>query len=415
VYYLINPQLEGIMLSWKRKFSFFLPFLFLVGIISVLGQKEPDWTEIDVQITISPSPEYIQIVPGEVYTILVKVLNEGLQLSAGDAASSSDPNIKYSGNFIVDVNLKMGKRGTSLQGNEFVYYEYALESDFKSRNINIPLVGKSRSLVFSKKVEYEYDEDARIDEWLIFTIDAKVYVELYADLTQGRQYIVGWKVDEASSTLFILDETKEKYINDTLTNLKLEMQKVQTLQKIEQKYGWDLELNESITTIVDSMETSIEEGNYVSATEAYSQYDIKWEEKILNVLTSKLVSLESFDKNETLQQDFEILKEQYARTREQYEYLSERVSVLENENDVLENENEDLNLSLKNINANITKYMKEIKNLKFFNQVYLFGLLAVGGTVVIVLFKSGVIEIMIEEEEETLKTLKNEDNGEPTN
>ena len=370
-----------------------IALLLSLVLVSAPARANVDWDQILIDVDVSPYPEYSQMAPGEAYGIVVTVLNQGLSVSPGEAVSPSDPSLMYSGRLVVEVVFESGRTGSYVQGDSVEQYETVVESSLESRKINIPRSGSARTISYSRTIEDGY-EDASIplDEWLTFSVVARAYVELYTDFMGERQYILGWLIEEAEETFYILDGAKAEYVVDKVSSLRREVEwAAETVTALEEDFGWDIGFDHtSLSDLVGSMEASIARGDYVSAMEAYSGLDPAWREELAESLASKLSSLESIEgqlsevisEYEALQAESEALSEQLANVTEALveaqEEHGEVVASLTEEVDALE---------------------ARVSSLRFYNQVYLFGLLAIGGTVVIVLFKTGVIEIVIEEEE----------------
>lgn len=393
-------------MSFRCKVLLIALLLSLV-LVSAPARADVDWDQILIDVDVSPYPEYSQMAPGEVYGIVVTVLNQGLSVSPGEAVSPSDPSLMYSGRLVVEVVFESGRTGSYVKGDSVEQYETVVESSLESRKINIPRSGSARTISYSRTIEDGY-EDASIplDEWLTFSVVARAYVELYTDFMGERQYILGWLIEEAEETFYILDGAKAEYVVDKVSSLSREVEwAAETVTALEEDFGWDIGFDHTaLSDLVGSMEASIARGDYVSAMEAYSGLDPAWREELAESLASKLSSLESIEgqlsevisEYEALQAESEALSEQLANVTEALveaqEEHGEVVASLTEEVDALE---------------------ARVSSLRFYNQVYLFGLLAIGGTVVIVLFKTGVIEIVIEEEEEEEDEEEEADEEEP--
>jgi regulator of replication initiation timing len=381
----------------------FLPFVLLLSLVLVFVpvRAEVDLDQILIDVDISPEPEYSQMAPGEAYEIVVTVLNQGLSISPGEAVSPSDPSLKYSGRFVVEVVFESGRTGSYVQGDSVEQYETVVERSLESRKLNIPRSSSARTISYTRTIEGGYeDASVPLDEWLTYSVVATAYVELYTDFMGERQYILGWLIEEAEETFYILDGAKTEYVVDTVSSLRSEVDWAsETITTLEEDFGWDIGFDHAtLSDFVDSMEASITQGDYVSTMEVYSGLDPAWRDELTNSLASKLSSLESIEgqlsevlsEYEELQAENEALSEQLTNVTEAFveaqEEHEERLASLTEEVDALE---------------------ARVSSLRFYNQVYLFGLLAIGGTVVIVLFKTGIIEIVIEEEEEEA------DEGEP--
>jgi regulator of replication initiation timing len=375
------------------RFKALLIALLLSSVLaSAPARAEVDWDQILIDVDISPEPEYSQMAPGETFEIVVTVLNQGPSVSQGEAVSPSDPSLKYSGRLVVEVVFESGRTGSYIQGDDLEHYEATVESSLESRKVNIPRSGSARTISYTRTIEGGYDEASiPLDEWLTFSIVAKTYVELYTDFMGERQYILGWLIEEAEATFYVLDEAKAEYVEDTVSSLRREVDwAAETVTALEEDFGWDIGFDHApLSDLVSSMEASFAVGDYVSAMEAYSGLDPAWRQALVDSLASKLSSLESIERQlsevlseyEALQAESQALSEQLANVTEtlieSQEEHEERVSSLTEDVDALE---------------------ARVSSLRFYNQVYLFGLLAIGGTVVIVLFKTGAIEIVIEEE-----------------
>jgi regulator of replication initiation timing len=374
----------------------FLPIALLLSLVlvSAPARAEVDWDQILLDVDVSPDPERSQMAPGEAYEIVVTVLNQGLSVSPGEAVSPSDPSLMYSGRLVVEVVFESGRTGSYVQGDSVEEYETVVESSLESRKLNIPRSGSARTISYSRTIEDGY-EDASIplDDWLTFSVVARAYVELYTDFMGERQYILGWLIEEAEETFYILDGAKVEYVVDTVSSLRREVEwAAETVTALEEDFGWDIGFNHTaLSDLVGSMEASIARGDYVSAMEVYSGLDLAWREELAESLASKLSSLESIEG-----QLSEVISE-YEALQAESEALSEQLA---NVTEALVEAQEEHEEVVASLTEEVEALEARVSNLRFYNQVYLFGLLAIGGTVVIVLFKTGVIEIVIEEEEE---------------
>jgi len=380
-------------MSFRCK-ALLIALLLSLVLVSAPARAEVDWEQILIDVDVSPDPEHSQIASGEAYGIVVTVLNQGLSVSPGEAVSPSDPSLKYSGRLVVEVVFESGRTGSYVQGDSVEEYETVVESSLESRKINIPRSGSARTISYTQTIEGGY-EDASIplDEWLTFSVVARAYVELYTDFMGERQYILGWLIEDAEETFYILDGAKTEYVVDTVSSLSREVEwAAETVTALEEDFGWDIGFNHTaLSDLVGSMEASIARGDYISAMEAYSGLDPAWRDELAESLASKLSSLESIEgqlsevisEYEALQAESEALSEQLANVTEAL------VEVQEEHGEVIASLTEE-----------VDALEARVSSLRFYNQVYLFGLLAIGGTVVIVLFKTGVIEIVIEEEED---------------
>lgn len=380
-------------MSFRCKVLLIALLLSLV-LVSAPARAEVDWDQILIDVDVSPDPEHSQMAPGEAYGIVVTVINQGLSVSPGDAVSPSDPSLMYSGRLVVEVVFESGRTGSYVQGDSVEEYETVVESSLESRKLNIPRSGSARTISYTQTIEDGYeDASVPLDEWLTFSVVARAYVELYTDFMGERQYILGWLIEDAEETFYILNGAKAEYVVDKVSSLRREVEwAAETVTALEEDFGWDIGFNHTaLSDLVGSMEASIARGDYVSAMEAYSGLDPAWRDELAESLASKLSSLESIEgqlsevisEYEALQAESEVLSEQLANVTEALveaqEEHGEVIASLTEEVDALE---------------------ARVSSLRFYNQVYLFGLLAIGGTVVIVLFKTGVIEIVIEEEED---------------
>jgi regulator of replication initiation timing len=361
---------------------------------SAPASAEVDWDQILIDLDISPEPEHSQMTPGETFEVVVTVLNQGLSVSPGEAVSPSDPSLKYSGRLVVEVVFESGRTGSYIQGDDVEQYEATVEGSLESRKVNIPRSGSARTISYARTIEGGYeDASVPLDEWLTFSFAVKAYVELYTDFMGERQYILGWLIEEAEATFYVLDETKAEYVVDTVSSLRREVDWAsETVTALEEDFGWDIGFDHApLSDLVSSMDASIALGDYVSAMEAYSGLDPAWRETLAESLASKLSSLESIE-----EQLSEALSE-YEALQAESEALSEQLA---NVTEALVEAQEEHEESVASLTEKVDSLEARVSNLRFYNQVYLFGLLAIGGTVVIVLFKTGVIEIVIEEEED---------------
>ena len=371
-----------------------IAFLLSLVLVSAPARAEVDWDQILIDVDVSPDPEHSQIAPGEAYGIVVTVLNQGLSVSPGEAVSPSDPSLKYSGRLVVEVVFESGRIGSYVQGDSVEKYETVVESSLESRKLNIPRSGSARTISYTKTIEGGYeDASVPLDEWLTFSVVARAYVELYTDFMGERQYILGWLIEEAEETFYILDGAKAEYVVDTLSSLSREVEwAAETITALEGDFGWDIGFNHTaLSDLVGSMEASIAQGDYVLAMEAYSGLDPAWRDELAESLASKLSSLESIEG-----QLSEIISE-YEALQAESEAISEQLA---NVTEALVEAQEEHEEVVASLTEEVDDLEARVSSLRFYNQVYLFGLLAVGGTVVIVLFKTGVIEIVIEDEEE---------------
>jgi hypothetical protein len=327
----------------------------------VQGQVSSD--AIDIDATFNPEPVFSQMIFGENYYFEVVISNLNLDLKEGDIVHTV-LNTKFSGDLVVHVSFTVSKEGAIFVGTERQEYIIPLLGWEKSNQIILPSVGGYDILPYSFNAGLlGYGEEVDIDEWVTFNIDINVYLWQYMEIDGEIVYLLSdYPIGEAHLKFYIISNNKMAYVNSVFRALNDEIEAAQdAMSVIKEDLGTEINVSLSdYETVYDTMNSLIESGNYFSALAIYDSYKPRWRNDIIVEMYSAIVSLEG-----------------------QMSELTTRNEEIETDKQALIVEKEDLVTQL----AQIEILDSELKKIKSYNRLYIFGIVALGVVLLIVLVR----------------------------
>ena len=288
---------------------------------------------VDISFT-PPIPKYHQLEHGESYIYKVTVQNHELNLHQGDPMDPLIWDAEFTGNIIIDTKVAWHREGSTQIGDQIFHFSNELESNRFSHTKTLPEISQLSAVGFTYSVVKNYNaRGVEIGDWLTFTIDVAISLE---GIKNDRLY-VSPTIAEAHEKYYILTDEKTTYINNLYSLLETDKLLAQSkILQIENEIGASIGVNfNSFNTILTSMNTSLELGNYVSASDVYSNYQPIWKDEIIDGLVNAMgesksvylgvianITSESFDTETALNQTIQEQKNQISNMQSTNNILS---------------------------------------------------------------------------------------------
>lgn len=269
------------------KLRFLLILVILLGCVNVTPcMAQDDIVSVDISFT-PPIPKYKQLEFGESYIYKVTVQNHELVLHIGDPMDPLIWDAEFTGNIIIDTKVSWHREGFSQIGDQIFHFSNELDSNRFSHTKALPETGQLSAVGFTYTVNKNYNtRGVEISDWLTFTIDVAVSLE---GIKNDRLY-VSPTIAETHETYYILTDEKTSYIDNLYTLLNTDKLLAQSrILQIENAVGASIGVNfNSFNTILTSMNSSLKLGNYVSAVDAYANYEPIWKDEIIDGLVQAI-------------------------------------------------------------------------------------------------------------------------------
>jgi len=316
------------------KLRFLLILVILLGCVNVTPcMAQDDIVSVDISFT-PPIPKYKQLEFGKSYIYKVTVQNKELVLHIGDPMDPLIWDAEFTGNIIIDTKVSWHREGFSQIGDQIFHFSNELDSSRFSHTKALPETGQLSAVGFTYTVNKNYNtRGVEISDWLTFTIDVAVSLE---GIKNDRLY-VSPTIAETHEKYYILTDEKISYIDNLYTLLNTDKLLAQSkILQIENEIGASIGVNfNSFKTILTSMNSSLELGNYVSAVEIYANYEPIWKDEIIDGLVQALgdsssaylevianITSESFDAETALNQTIQNQQNQISQRESTNRILS---------------------------------------------------------------------------------------------
>ncbi len=252
-------------------------------------------SESKVSIAIAASPErtYSQWFTGTEAKFNTTIENLGVKVSPGEIVNATDPNVKYTGNFTVEVTMYMEKLGVLWYGGQSVGYTTFINNTQVHEYLSLPIpMSKSTSIPYyrypysnytftvgavGKTISLGYGYNltkgpeivgARPDENLALFQRVTVYIQTYSENSGIQRPNTGIRTNSTSATYYVIDTVKKEYVEGKLQDIKTEvnllnMVSSQSVKIDKAKYRNDL-------SVIDA---SVTAGDYVNALRLIQNYE----------------------------------------------------------------------------------------------------------------------------------------------
>ena len=271
--------------------------------------------EIDSQIlyTVIPEPVHDQLRHRETYLFNVSIINLNNTVEVGQRVSPDNHRLVYTGGVIIEMALEWIGSGSYRAGSSSTGYTLNLDERRLNETIGLDEISDNISVSFN----YTFSRDAYLHglqpyETLEVTAKFTVYYETL--LTQGTQEtkLRGDSILKTSETYYLLDETKIHYVEGKFSNMNEELE---PLEKLSSQVNFN---TTKYLYHVESMNRSIQKGDYFKALDISQHYDKVRTKLISNLLTQTNSSIIKLAEVDDLKNELEFIETDYQVTKEKY-------------------------------------------------------------------------------------------------
>jgi len=297
-----------------NKSTFILLLLMLITPSLNTVSSEELGTQIHYQI--SPEPIHEQIRHQETYLFNVSIANLNLTVEEGQWVAPENHRLVYTGGIIVEMGLEWKGYGNYRSGGSSTGYSLNIDDIKFNQTVGPNEISDDVSVQFN----YTFERDAYLlglqpYERLEVTVKFNVYYETL--LTQAGEEIIlkGDSIIKTSETYFLLDDTKIDYVEGKYSDM---IEELEPLEKLSDQVDFNAT---RYLYHIESMNKSIQNGDYFKALDISKHYDKVRTKLITNLLTQTNSSMVKAAKTDDYIKELEFLEINYKVMEDKYQAL----------------------------------------------------------------------------------------------
>ena len=291
--------------------------LFLLMLITPsLNTASSEELGTQIQFEISPEPIYDQFRHQETYQFNVSIANLNLTVEEGQWVAPENNRLVYTGGIIVEMGLEWTGYGSYRSGSSSSGYTLNIDETRLNKTLGHDEISEDVAVQFN----YTFERDAYLlglqpYERLEVTINFNVYYETMLTQVGPETILKGDSIIKTSETYFLLDDTKIQYVEGKFSNM---IEELEPLEKLSDKVDFNAT---RYLYHVESMNNSIQNGDYFKALDINQHYDKVRTKLITNLLTQTNSSMMKAAETDELEQELEFLETNYRAMEEKYQAL----------------------------------------------------------------------------------------------
>lgn len=293
--------------------------LLLMLITPSLNAVSSEELGTQIQIDISPEPIHDQIRHQETYLFNVSISNLNLTVEEGQWVTPENNRLVYTGGVIVELGLEWTGYGSYRSGSSSSGYTLNIDETRLNKTLGLDEISDDVAVEFN----YTFVRDAYLlglqpYERLEVTVNFNVYYETMLTQVGPETILKGASIIKTSQTYFLLDDTKIQYVEGKYSNM---IEELEPLEKLSAQVDFNAT---RYLYHIESMNNSIQNGNYFKALEISTHYDKVRTKLITNLLTQTNSSLIKAAEIDGYIKELEFLETNYQIQEEKY-YALQRI------------------------------------------------------------------------------------------
>ena len=239
-------------------------------------------SELKIYIETSPTPHHKQVMAYGSYVFNVTLENKGLTVLPGEPVDEAGT-LRHTGRIIISMILTLRGRGSYDFGEATTGYVTPVLDEVEfGETIMLPSNSSRAYISFNHTfTEDAYEYGLKPYEDVEIAIKVKAYHEIYTSTTGPAKTSEGPEVGEYTMVYNLIDELMIGYVEGKLIDMAEEIKPIRGINKPEY-------INTALfLDMLDDMNSSILEGNYVEALKIYKRYDEKYRLSFISSLTKE--------------------------------------------------------------------------------------------------------------------------------
>jgi hypothetical protein len=218
----------------------------------------------EVQLEVNPEPQFGQIIHGESYNFSLTFNSTGYTVNKGESLHD-EPGLIYTGNLISSLYLEWKGKGSYDFGESTTGYTFNIDQVELNQTIPFPL---TESLIIDYNYPFERDSfQLGIKPYEDIEITATISVYHEAQNITSGEIVKGTQLESSYQEFHLVDDIKIDYLEGKYRDMQAE---INILNEVKSIITFD---ESAYYEILDEMNTSLRQGDYVRALDVYQSYD----------------------------------------------------------------------------------------------------------------------------------------------
>ena len=302
----------------QKRITYLTLFIVMISVTPRVALSDQSSSPVIITTYTTPEPFLHQLTSGDECSFRVEIQNLGVSAQKGQVVNASDPSVKYSGNFTVETFFELRKLGRLYYGGQSVSYITSLNNTQIDNyySITIPPINGTLKYTFTYNLTKGYEVfGVRPDENLVLYFRVNVFVQTYSDKDGKYQLSLGDRIKTQRNDYYIIDFVKQEFIRGKFIDIKGEVGQLNNVNSEQVQIG-----KEYYTRLLDNLNSTINNGDYVNALELIQNYYQFEEPTLVSLLFSNLNSTgQAADEYLKLKKDYATLDANHNLLESDYE------------------------------------------------------------------------------------------------
>lgn len=342
---------------YRNKITYLLLALLLLPKFTSVAKAQTLESPVSITLESSPDRLYNQWLAGTETHFNATITNESLQIKEGDVVNASKPDIRYTGNFTIELTMFLVRIGRLWYGGQSTGYTDFVNNTLVHEYLSLPIPYGNASAPYrypytsypidvhtvdrNLTLSYGYNltkgpeiVGARPDENLALYHKLIIHLQTYNKTEGINNPNIGATITSYSSAYYIMDTIKQEYIKGKYLDIKTEVELLGTINSPQVNLNKTKYQNE-----LRAINSSITRSDYVNALELIQNYQQFSEPTLIaslfvnlkqtSTLASDYVALKP--KFDQLAGNFTLLRNDFNALSDSYTIITRQVNQLHSE------------------------------------------------------------------------------------